>query len=122
MPSKHYFMSLKNPHIYQGDRFAYFFHLHVTIAYDSYIDSGNKSLAFLKQQEEKFNNHTKKNIMTHISMTAYEEYTTFSTSPIAPQSTGQGINTTNKCILDNRHALVREVCKPTTMVDLQILQ
>jgi hypothetical protein len=25
--------------------------MHVTIAYDSYIDSGDKSLAFLEQQE-----------------------------------------------------------------------
>ena len=63
MPSKNYPTSLKNPHIHQGGRFAYFFHLHVTIAYDSYIDSGDKNLAFLKQQEANFNNHTKKTLL-----------------------------------------------------------
>ena len=55
-------------------------------------------------------------------MTAREEYTTFKTSLAAPQSSRQRINTTNKRILDNRHALVRVVCRPITMIDLQIFQ
>ena len=55
-------------------------------------------------------------------MTAREEYTTFETSLATPQSSRQRINTTNKRILDNRCALVRVVCRPTTMIDLQIFQ